>query len=63
MALWIAHPNDSRETRLVPVFRKPFSVRKGLLSARLSLSAHGVYEAEINGRPVTADRFTPGLTS
>ena len=45
------------------MFRKPFSVRKGLLSARLSLSAHGVYEAEINGRPVTADRFTPGLTS
>ena len=63
MALWIAHPNDNRETRLVPVFRKSLSIRKGLLSARLSLSAHGVYEAEINGRPVTADRFMPGLTS
>lgn len=63
MALWIAHPNDNRETRLVPVFRKSFSVRKGLLSARLSMSAHGVYEAEINGNPVTADRFMPGLTS
>lgn len=60
---WICHPEDNRETRLVPVFRKVFRVKPGWTSAALSLTAHGLYEAEINGRAVTGNRFTPGLTS
>lgn len=60
---WICHPMDNRQTRLVPVFRRVFEVKKGLKKAALSLTAHGVYEAEINGQPVTTDKFTPGLTS
>lgn len=62
-AKWIAHPKDNRETRLVPVFRRRFEVRTGLRAAKLSLTAHGIYEAEINGQAVTNNRFNPGLTS
>lgn len=62
-ANWICHPEDSRETRLVPVFRRKFEVRGGLKTALLSLTAHGIYEAELNSLPVTLDKFTPGLTS
>ncbi len=60
---WICHPNDGRETRLVPVFRRQFTVRAGLKKASLKITAHGLYEAEFNGKPVTKDKFTPGLTS
>lgn len=63
MATWICHPDDDRETRLVPVFRRIFQVRSGLKSASLRLTAHGLYEAEINGCPVTTNKFTPGFTS
>ncbi len=63
MAQWIYHPDDNRETRLVPVFRKRFRVRRGLIKAVLRLTAHGIYEAELNGQPVTEDKFTPGFTS
>ena len=60
---WICHPEDNRETRLAPVFRRKFTVRNGLKSATLRLTAHGIYEAEINGRSVTDNKFMPGLTS
>ena len=63
MAAWICHPGDNRKTRLVPIFRRRFDVRAGLKSAKLRISAHGLYEAMINGTPVTEDKFTPGLTS
>ncbi len=62
-AKWICHPQDGDNNRLVPVFRKSFFVRKGLRSASLSVSAHGLYEAELNGQAVTDHKFTPGLTS
>ncbi len=60
---WICHPQDGRETRLVPVFRRRFSVKSSLKSAVLHLTAHGLYETEINGKAVTRNRFTPGFTS
>lgn len=62
-AKWICHPQDGDENRLVPVFRKPFSVKQGLKAAKLSLSTHGLYEAQLNGQAVTDQKFTPGLTS
>ena len=62
-AKWICHPDDNRETRLVPVFRRGFTVKAGLQSASLRLTAHGIYEAELNGKPVTENKFMPGLTS
>ena len=63
MAKWICHPGDNRNTRLVPVFRRYFEVRKTIKSALLRLTAHGIYEAELNGVSVTENKFTPGLTS
>lgn len=63
MGKWICHPEDNRETRIVPVFRRFFEKKDGLKGAKLHLTAHGIYEAEINGQPVTENKFTPGLTS
>ena len=63
MADWICHPGDNRETRLVPVFRRCFEVRSKIKTAHLRLTAHGVYEAELNGVRVTENKFMPGLTS
>ncbi len=62
-AKWICHPEDGRESRLVPVFRRCFSVRSSLKRAVLRLTAHGIYSAEMNGKAVSEDRFAPGLTS
>lgn len=62
-AKWLRHPEDNRDIRLVPVFRKCFTVRAGLKAATLTITSHGLYETEINGKSVTEDRFTPGLTS
>ena len=62
-AKWIRHPLDNDKNRLVPVFRKRFTVGGKLKSATLQLTAHGVYASEINGNYVTENKFTPGLTS
>ncbi len=62
-AKWICHPDDGRETRLVPIFRRDFSVEKPCEKAVLRLTAHGLYEVELNLKPVTKNKFTPGLTS
>ena len=63
MANWICHPEDNRNTRLVPVFRRHFEVHKAVENALLRLTAHGIYEAELNGVRVTENKFMPGLTS
>ncbi len=63
MAKWICHPGDNRHTKLVPVFRRRFEVHKDCEKATLCLTAHGVYEAELNGVSVTENKFMPGLTS
>ena len=63
MTRWICHPLDNKDSRLVPVFRRKFKVRKAPEKAMLRLTAHGVYEAEINGRSVTKNKLMPGLTS
>ena len=63
MTNWICHPDDNRNTRLVPVFRRRFEVNKDWEKATLRLTAHGVYEAELNGVSVTENKFMPGLTS
>ncbi|MBQ6973996.1 MAG: family 78 glycoside hydrolase catalytic domain [Oscillospiraceae bacterium] len=63
MAKWICHPGDNRNTRLVPVFRRRFEVHKTVAKVTLRLTAHGIYEAELNGVSVTENKFMPGLTS
>ncbi|WP_329007468.1 glycoside hydrolase family 78 protein [Micromonospora rifamycinica] len=46
-----------------PLVRRCFTLDAPVASARLYVTAHGLYRAEINGRPVGADAFTPGWTS
>jgi alpha-L-rhamnosidase len=44
-------------------FRKAFELAREIASARLYVTAHGVYEAEINGRTVGDHVLAPGWTS
>lgn len=46
-----------------PCLRKIFTVKPGLVSARIYQTAHGLYEFWINGKAGTKDKFKPGFTS
>ena len=46
-----------------PMFRKEFTARKKIKSATAFITAHGLYEAQINGQRVGDAYFTPGWTS
>ena len=45
------------------MFRRSFHLRQAISQARLYITAHGVYSAEINGRTVGDHVFAPGWTS
>jgi alpha-L-rhamnosidase len=62
-AQFISPPSDSGAA---PLFRREVALPTDhgtITSARLRLSAHGVCEASINGRPVSDELLTPGWTS
>ena len=63
-AKWIynAQPQDTT-VRPSPLFRKVFTLTKPVQSARAYLTAQGLYEAQINGKPVGDLCLTPGWTS
>jgi alpha-L-rhamnosidase len=63
-AQWII-PGFEEDTvnRPSPVFRKTFSLSKKIRSATAYITAHGLYEAQINGRRVGDAYLTPGWTS
>ena len=46
-----------------PLFRKNFSLTKKIASATAYMTAHGLYEAQINGHRVGDAYLTPGWTS
>lgn len=46
-----------------PMFRKSFSLAKNIKSATVYITAHGLYEAQLNGKKIGNDYFTPGWTS
>jgi alpha-L-rhamnosidase len=46
-----------------PLFRKSFSLTKKIKSATAYITAHGLYEAQINGHRVGDAYLTPGWTS
>ncbi len=46
-----------------PLFRKQFSAAKKIVSATAYITAHGLYEAQINGQRISDDYFTPGWTA
>ncbi len=45
-----------------PYLRREFKVRSGVTCARLYITAHGLYEAELNGHVIGDQIFTPGFT-
>ncbi|MEO6757924.1 MAG: family 78 glycoside hydrolase catalytic domain, partial [Saprospiraceae bacterium] len=62
-AQWIspAAPEDSLKPS--PMFRKEFTATKKIASATVYITAHGLYEARINGQRVGKDYLTPGWTA
>ncbi|GGR28976.1 glycoside hydrolase family 78 protein [Deinococcus ruber] len=54
---------DLTRPQPAPLLRTTFSVRPGLVSARLYVSALGVYEARLNGARVGDQLLSPGWTS
>ncbi|MDQ6761586.1 MAG: glycoside hydrolase family 78 protein [Bacteroidota bacterium] len=46
-----------------PVFRKEFSTNRKIISATAYITAHGLYEAQINGARIGEAYLTPGWTS
>ena len=46
-----------------PLFRKEFQLKKKIKSATAYITAHGLYEAQINGHRVGNAYLTPGWTS
>ncbi|GAB4240884.1 MAG: glycoside hydrolase family 78 protein [Acidobacteriota bacterium] len=63
-AEWITAPWGAQgEVAPSPYFRKRFDVEGRVVRARLYITSLGLYRAELNGREVTSDVFTPGWTS
>jgi alpha-L-rhamnosidase len=46
-----------------PLLRKGFKLKSKIKKARLYITSHGLYQAELNGQKITDDLFTPGWTS
>jgi alpha-L-rhamnosidase len=63
-AKWIT-PGFSEDTinRPSPIFRKQFSASKKIKSVFAYITAHGLYEASINGKRVGEAYLSPGWTS
>src|SRR6201999_2879349 len=46
-----------------PLFRKEFTLSKKIRSATAYITAHGIYEAHLNGKRIGDAFLTPGWTS
>ena len=53
---------DTTKSNPAPYLRREFDLRAGIKSARLYLTALGLYEAELNGQVVGEQVFSPGWT-
>ncbi|MEO7214635.1 family 78 glycoside hydrolase catalytic domain [Mucilaginibacter sp.] len=62
-AKWIGPGFTEDSLRASPMFRKAFSSTKKVSSAIAYITAHGLYEAQINGHRVGDAYLTPGWTS
>jgi len=63
-ARWIiAGFNEDSVNRPAIYFRKEFSANKNIASATAYITAHGMYEAQINGKRIGDAYLTPGWTS
>ncbi len=62
-AKWITPGYEETEQRESPLFRKDFSVDRPVKQATAYITAHGMYEAWINGQRIGDAYLTPGWTS
>ena len=62
-AKWIVPGFGEASNRPSPIFRKQFASSKKVVSAIANITAHGMYEAQINGQRVGDAYLTPGWTS
>jgi alpha-L-rhamnosidase len=61
-AKWISIAATEDPTRPSPMFRKEFKTKKKISSATAYITAHGLYEAQLNGQRIGQDYLTPGWT-
>jgi alpha-L-rhamnosidase len=62
-AQWITPGFTEDVSQPSPIFRKEFHLHKKIRSAYAYITAHGLYEAQINGQRVGDAYLTPGWTS
>ena len=62
-AQWITSSLVDTVSGPSPMFRKVFTTNSGIKAATLFITAHGIYEARLNGKRVGNDHFSPGWTS
>ncbi|MEO1258092.1 MAG: family 78 glycoside hydrolase catalytic domain [Bacteroidota bacterium] len=62
-ARWIEPGFQEEKERPSPIFRKEFNTGKKIKKATAFISAHGLYEAYLNGNKIGDAYFTPGWTS
>jgi len=62
-AKWIEADFEEDSTRPAILFRNQFSVNRKISSATLYITAHGMYEVQLNGEKVGDAYLTPGWTS
>lgn len=62
-AQWITSSLSDTVSAPSPLFRKVFNTNGKIKSAILFVTAHGLYEAYLNGKKVGRDLFSPGWTS
>ena len=64
-ASWIEMPHEieSENSKPAQYFRKDFSTKKKIKSARVYLTSKGTYQLFVNGKKVSTDLFAPGWTS
>lgn len=62
-AKWIQPGFAEPATRVSPLFRREFALQKPVRLAVAFVTAHGMYEAEINGKKVGDQFLAPGWTS
>lgn len=60
---WIEVNAQETVDRSSPLFRNEFKVSKKIASAMATITAHGLYEAYLNGERIGDAYFTPGWTS
>ncbi|HVW62379.1 MAG TPA: family 78 glycoside hydrolase catalytic domain, partial [Puia sp.] len=62
-AKWISPGFDEAASRPSPLFRKEFTARGQIQSATAYITAHGLYEAQLNGHRIGEGCLQPGWTS